>query len=37
MGGMRKTPFRGLDRVDPHFSLVATAYNVMRMAQLGAV
>jgi ABC-2 type transport system permease protein len=33
--GMRKTRFRGLDRVDLHFSLVATAYNVMRMSRLG--
>jgi len=37
MGGVRKNRFRGLDRVDLHFSLVATAYNVMRMAQLVAV
>jgi len=35
IGGMRKTRFRGLDRVDLHFSLVATADNVMRMARLG--
>jgi transposase len=35
IGGMRKTRFRGLDRVDLHFFLVATAYNVMRMSRLG--
>ncbi|MHB1678811.1 MAG: IS5 family transposase [Sulfuriferula sp.] len=33
--GMRKTRFRGLERVSLHFSLVATAYNLVRMARLG--
>ncbi|MBU2782746.1 IS5 family transposase [Acidithiobacillus caldus] len=35
VGGMRKTRFRGLERVSLHFSLVATAYNLVRMARLG--
>jgi hypothetical protein len=32
---MRKTRFRGLDRVGLHFTLVSTAYNLVRMARLG--
>jgi len=32
---MRKTRFRGLERVSLHFSLVATSYNLVRMARLG--
>ncbi len=35
VGGMRKTRFRGLERVSLHFSLVATAYNLVRMTRLG--
>ena len=35
IGGMRKTRFRGLERVGLHFSLVATAYNLVRIARLG--
>ncbi|UTV80066.1 IS5 family transposase (plasmid) [Acidithiobacillus sp. YTS05] len=35
VGGMRKTRFRGLDRVGLHFTLVSTAYNLVRMARLG--
>ncbi|WP_141738819.1 IS5 family transposase, partial [Acidithiobacillus caldus] len=35
VGGVRKTRFRGLDRVSLHFSLAATAYNLVRMARLG--
>ena len=35
VGGMRKTRFRGLERVGLHFSLVATAYNLVHMARLG--
>ncbi|MBU2745540.1 IS5/IS1182 family transposase, partial [Acidithiobacillus caldus] len=34
VGGMRKTRFRGLERVGLHFSLAATAYNLVRMARL---
>ncbi|MEB8585208.1 transposase, partial [Acidithiobacillus ferriphilus] len=34
VGGMRKTRFCGLDRVGLHFSLAATAYNLMRMSRL---
>ncbi|AEK58495.1 transposase, IS4 [Acidithiobacillus caldus SM-1] len=33
VGGMRKTRFRGLDRVSLHFSLAATAYNLVRMVR----
>ena len=35
VGGMRKTRFRGLERVSLHFSIVAVAYNRVRMARLG--
>ncbi|MBU2783989.1 IS5 family transposase, partial [Acidithiobacillus caldus] len=35
VGGMRKTRFRGLERVGLHFSLVTVAYNLVRMARLG--
>ena len=35
VGGMRKTRFRGLDRVELQFSLAATACNLVRMARLG--
>nr|WP_283103198.1 IS5 family transposase [Acidithiobacillus sp. S30A2] len=35
VGGMRKTRFRGLERVGLHFTLVSTAYNLVRMARLG--
>ncbi len=34
VGGIRKTRFRGLVRASLHFSLVATAYNLVRMAGL---
>ncbi|WP_312283651.1 IS5 family transposase [Candidatus Igneacidithiobacillus taiwanensis] len=36
VGGMRKTRFRGLERVDLHFTLAATAYNVLRISRLRA-
>ena len=35
VGGMRKTRFRGMEREDLHFSLVATAYNLVRMSRWG--
>ncbi|MBU2754820.1 IS5 family transposase [Acidithiobacillus sp. CV18-2] len=35
VGGMRKTRFRRLERVGMHFTLVSTAYNLVRMARLG--
>jgi hypothetical protein len=35
VGGMRKTRFRGLDRVSLHCSLAATACDLVRMARLG--
>jgi hypothetical protein len=35
VGGMRKTRFNGLDRVDLHFYLAATAYTLVRMFRLG--
>ncbi|WP_437559403.1 IS5 family transposase [Acidithiobacillus sulfuriphilus] len=37
VGGMRKTRFRGLERVGLHFSMVAIAYNLVRMARLGVI
>ncbi|MCE5360750.1 transposase [Candidatus Igneacidithiobacillus taiwanensis] len=37
VGGMRKTRFRGLDRVGMHFSSAATAYNLVRVARLGVI
>ncbi len=36
VGGMRKARFRGLERVGRHFSLAATAYNLVRVSRLGA-
>ena len=36
IGGMRKTRFRGLERVGLHFSIAATAYNLLRIARLTA-
>lgn len=36
VGGMRKTRFRGLERVGLHFSIAATAYNILRIARLDA-
>lgn len=35
VGGVRKTRFRGLERVSLHFSMVAIAFNLVRMARLG--
>ncbi|GEM_PF-5078293 len=35
VGGTRKTRFCGLDCVGLHFTLVSTAYNLVRIAQLG--
>ena len=37
IGGMRKTRFRGLERVGLHFSIAATAYDILRIARLGVV
>lgn len=43
VGGMRKTRFRGLERVRPHCSLAANcslaaiAYNLVRMVRLGVI
>jgi len=34
VGGLRKTRYRGLDRVTLHAQLVATAYNLLRIANL---
>jgi len=34
VGGLRKTRYRGLDRVNLHAQLVATAYNLLRIANL---
>ena len=35
VGGMRKTRFRGLERVSLHFTMVAIAFNLVRVARLG--
>ena len=35
IGGLRKTRFQGLERVGLHFSLAATAYNILRISRLG--
>jgi len=37
VGGLRKTRYRGQARVALHTYLVATAYNLLRIAKLGAV
>ncbi len=37
IGGMGKTRFRGLERVGLHFSIAATAYDILRIARLGVV
>jgi transposase len=37
VGGLRKTRFRGLERVDFAGYLVATAYNLVRLARLAAL
>jgi len=34
IGGLRKTRYRGCERVQLHAYLVATAYNLMRIARL---
>jgi IS5 family transposase len=34
VGGLRKTRYRGLPRVTLHAQLVATAYNLLRIANL---
>jgi IS5 family transposase len=34
VGGLRKTRYRGLPRVTLHAQLVATAYNLLRIADL---
>lgn len=34
VGGLRKTRFRGLDRVGDHGLIVATAYNLLRISRL---
>ncbi|MHB0887244.1 IS5 family transposase [Acidithiobacillus sp.] len=34
IGGLRKTRFQGLERVGLHFSLAATAYNILRISRL---
>ena len=34
VGGLRKTRYRGLPRVSVHAQLVATAYNLLRLANL---
>jgi IS5 family transposase len=34
IGGLRKTRYRGRDRVQMHAYLVATAYNLLRIAKL---
>ncbi len=36
VGGMRKTRFRGLERVGLHFSIAATTYNILRIPRLDA-
>lgn len=37
VGGVRKTRCQGLNWLNQHFSLVTTAYNLVRMVQLGVI
>jgi IS5 family transposase len=37
VGGLRKTRYRGLERVDFAGYVVATAYNLVRLARLTSV
>jgi hypothetical protein len=36
VGGLRRTRYQGLDRTQLHASLVAAAYNLLRIARLTA-